>query len=100
MKALKLFTLLLVSTACLAQIPLPEHPRPDFERSTWQNLNGSWDFEFDKNNQGLSENWASSTKAFTKKITVPFSWAAPLSGISSDEADIAWYKRTINVPVS
>ncbi len=25
-------------------IPLPEHPRPDFERKEWINLNGKWDF--------------------------------------------------------
>ncbi|MDR1746731.1 MAG: hypothetical protein LBR49_05610, partial [Tannerella sp.] len=28
-------------------IPLPEHPRPDFERSEWINLNGVWSFTFD-----------------------------------------------------
>ena len=28
-------------------IPLPEHPRPDFMRQQWQNLNGVWQFEFD-----------------------------------------------------
>ncbi|MBR4755413.1 MAG: hypothetical protein IK076_00565, partial [Bacteroidales bacterium] len=29
-------------------IPLPEHPRPDFERSQWMNLNGHWAFTFDE----------------------------------------------------
>ena len=33
-------------------IPLPEHPRPDFERSDWANLNGQWSFQFDKENKG------------------------------------------------
>ena len=28
-------------------IPLPEHPRPDFERAEWKNLNGYWAFTFD-----------------------------------------------------
>ncbi|MBC7923273.1 MAG: hypothetical protein H7Z75_19525, partial [Ferruginibacter sp.] len=28
-------------------IPLPEHPRPDFQRPDWANLNGQWQFEFD-----------------------------------------------------
>ena len=36
-------------------IPLPEHPRPDFNRSIWKNLNGMWDFRFDPNNIGLIE---------------------------------------------
>ena len=30
-----------------ASIPLPEHPRPDFERAEWVNLNGDWAFRFD-----------------------------------------------------
>ena len=29
-------------------IPLPEHPRPDFERTAWVNLNGHWAFTFDE----------------------------------------------------
>ena len=28
-------------------IPLPEHPRPDFARADWVNLNGPWQFRFD-----------------------------------------------------
>ncbi len=24
------------------EIPLPEHPRPDFQREQWINLNGNW----------------------------------------------------------
>lgn len=77
-------------------IPLPEHPRPDFERSTWLNLNGNWDFEFDKNDVGNSEKWFLGQKKFTKIISVPFPWGAPLSGVK-DEADIAWYSKNINV---
>jgi hypothetical protein len=77
-------------------IPLPEHPRPDFERSNWINLNGNWDFEFDKNDIGNSEKWFLGQKKFTKNITVPFPWGAPLSGVK-DEADIAWYSKNINV---
>jgi len=32
---------------------LPEHPRPDFERSQWINLNGEWDFKFDPKDLGV-----------------------------------------------
>ena len=28
-------------------IPRPEHPRPDFMRDTFFNLNGVWQFAFD-----------------------------------------------------
>ena len=26
------------------KLPLPEYPRPQFERSCWQNLNGEYDY--------------------------------------------------------
>ena len=46
-------TVLLVGTARAQQdIPLPEHPRPDFERAAWENLNGTWQFRFDAKDEG------------------------------------------------
>lgn len=89
------FAFLITATA-QESIPLPEHPRPDFERADWQNLNGSWAFEFDKKDAGLAQKWQSGTKPFTKTISVPFPWGSPLSGVK-DEADIAWYKKSITV---
>ena len=29
------------------QMPRPEYPRPQFERSEWQNLNGEWSYTLD-----------------------------------------------------
>jgi hypothetical protein len=80
-------------------IPLPEHPRPDFERPDWVNLNGDWAFRFDPADAGERERWfdAVAASAFPLTIRVPFSWGSPLSGVG-DEADIAWYARTIRVP--
>lgn len=78
------------------EIPLPEHPRPDFERPQWQNLNGIWDFQFDSDNLGLNENWTKGQKRFNQKIMVPFPWGSKLSGLK-DEADIGWYLREITV---
>jgi hypothetical protein len=95
------FAILLLS--CFAffaraqQIPLPEHPRPDFERNTWVNLNGVWDFEFDSLNVGATAKWQNGAALFSKKINVPFPWGSPLSGVK-DAADIAWYKKSITVP--
>ena len=77
-------------------IPLPEHPRPDFERSLWQNLNGVWQFEFDSLDQGLSGKWNEGNATFSDKINVPFPWGSTLSGVK-DKADIAWYKREITI---
>ncbi|MCK5104390.1 MAG: glycoside hydrolase family 2, partial [Cyclobacteriaceae bacterium] len=78
-------------------IPLPEHPRPDFERADWVNLNGYWEFEFDGANQGETEGWFDGKKEFTQKILVPFPWGSPLSEVENKD-DIAWYKRQITIP--
>ena len=72
---LLIFTLCLVSLEGTSQIPLPEHPRPDFKRPMWENLNGVWDFKFDKENNGLDKKWyLSENTKFDKKIIVPFPW--------------------------
>jgi len=80
-----------------AQVPLPEHPRPDFQRPIWENLNGEWDFKFDAEDKGIKEQWYKGEVEFDKKITVPFPWGSKLSGIN-DEANIGWYRRAITVP--
>lgn len=76
-------------------ITLPEHPRPDFERSDWQNLNGEWSFAFDANDEGVQSGWVENGP-FNQKINVPFPWGSKLSGVA-DEADIGWYQRRITV---
>ena len=50
------------SAACLSillalvQAPaLPEHPRPDFQRAEWLNLNGRWQFWFGQQDSGKRE---------------------------------------------
>lgn len=100
MKNYFLATLILLANVAFAQsIPLPEHPRPDFERPNWINLNGKWSFEFDSLDAGLAANWQEGKSVFSKQINVPFPWGSPLSGVK-DEADIAWYKKIITVPKS
>jgi beta-galactosidase/beta-glucuronidase len=79
-------------------IPLPEHPRPDFERNEWINLNGLWDFRFDRENIGEKNLWYRQFQP-EQKILVPFPWGSPLSGVAN-EADIGWYARTIDIPGS
>lgn len=66
------------------QIPRPEHPNPQWMRSTWQNLNGQWDFGFDKN--------------FGKQITVPFCPESELSGIGETNfMRNVWYRRRVTL---
>jgi hypothetical protein len=80
-----------------AGIPLPEHPRPDFERAAWLNLNGAWSFRFDKADAGVKEKWSDGKAEFPLTITVPFGWGSKLSGVGN-EADIGWYRRVVKVP--
>ena len=92
MKKLLILLLLGANSVAFAQKtaqPLPEHPRPDLMRSQWLNLNGSWDFTFDSTFVIPSK--------FAHKIQVPFPWGSKLSGVK-DEADVAWYHRTFQVP--
>jgi hypothetical protein len=80
------------------EVPLPEHPRPDFERAEWVNLNGDWAFRFDPAGAGESERWfETAPEGFPLVIHVPFSWGSRLSGVA-DEADVAWYARHVRVP--
>ena len=81
----------------LPAIPLPEHPRPDFQRAEWLNLNGSWRFAFDSADHGEAAGWASADLPGRQRIMVPFSWGSTLSGVR-DSADIAWYSREITIP--
>ncbi len=78
-------------------IPLPEHPRPDFERKEWINLNGEWRFRFDAQNVGVKQDWFQNGLQQTQDILVPYSWGSPLSDVEN-KADIAWYERAIKVP--
>jgi hypothetical protein len=79
-------------------IPLPEHPRPDFERAQWVNLNGDWAFRFDAGRVGEGERWfASAPASFPLTIRVPFPWGSKLSSVA-DEADVAWYARRVRIP--
>ena len=81
-----------IAAACaFADIPLPEHPRPDWEREDWINLNGNWDFAFAKDGKA--------PEAFDMKIVVPFGWGSPLSGVP-DKGDTGFYRRSVTVPSS
>src|SRR5436189_1055098 len=87
--------LLLLLTA--VQVPLPEHPRPDFQRAEWLNLNGRWRFAFDPGDIGERSGWPNGALPAGRQIVVPFSWGAPLSGVP-DSGNVGWYARSIVVP--
>ncbi len=75
-------------------IPRSEHPKPQFQRERWLNLNGEWDFCFDQGRSGEQRKLYENFSGYDKKITVPFCIQSKLSGIEyKDFVYGAWYKR-------
>lgn len=81
-------------------IPRPEHPRPDFVRDTFYNLNGEWEFAFDDENVGVRKGWYKAGYHLNRNILVPFCYQCAASGIGpTDEIHpVLWYRRSFRVP--
>ncbi len=81
-------------------VPRGEFPRPDFRRDAWLNLNGTWDFRFDPQNEGEKADWFRPKRGnFNQKILVPFPWESVLSGVERpDYKGVAWYRRSFELP--
>jgi beta-galactosidase/beta-glucuronidase len=76
-----------------------EHPRPQFERERWLNLNGKWKFAFDFGTSGEEKGWPQDPSALDMEIEVPFCPESRLSGIGhTDFIPAAWYSRTFTLP--
>ncbi|KAJ5287300.1 hypothetical protein N7478_002986 [Penicillium angulare] len=80
---------------------MDSYPRPDFHRKspTWLTLDGPWTFTFDDEDTGLKSQWQKSPlkTPTTTKITVPYAFQTPASGIGLHEAhEVLWYEREIN----
>ena len=74
------FFLSLAFYAKANDLPRKEYPRPQFERESWINLNGTWTFDFDFGQSGVDRQYQSSEK-FSQNITVPFCPESELSGV-------------------
>lgn len=95
---LSLPALALATVLSAAVQPRAEYPRPQFERSEWQNLNGDWTYALDLVKSGVEAGWAAS-KGFQDHITVPFCPESRLSGVEhKDFIPAMWYHRTIAMP--
>src|SRR6187200_1218625 len=95
------------STEPELSIPRPEHPRPDFQRQPWLNLNGRWRFSFDPQNVGEQMRWyrvshpavgtsigLTIADPFSGEIVVPFPWESSFSHVGvTDYKGAAWYQR-------
>jgi beta-galactosidase/beta-glucuronidase len=81
-------------------IPRPEHPRPQFVRENWINLNGPWSYAFDFGVSGMDAGRELfRSKGFNNKIIVPFCPESHLSGVGyTDFIPQVWYHRIITIP--
>ena len=71
-----------------------EHPKPQFKRENWFNLNGKWQFEIDNGVSGKERKLFEDSVSFTQEINVPFCPESKLSGIENvDFMNGVWYKR-------
>ena len=76
-------------------IPRPEHPSPIWQRDSFVNLNGEWQFEIDHTASGwFRELWKKDS--LEGKITLPFCPESELSGIGYKDFMLAvWYKKKL-----
>src|SRR6266536_584833 len=68
-------------------------------------LNGTWQFRVDPQNEGEAGRWHSSEVPFSRSIEVPGSWQAqgvgePSGILRHHYAGTAWYRRAVAIPAS
>lgn len=74
-----------------------EHPNPQFLREEWENLNGTWEFDFDFGRSAIERKFYETE--LSKKIEVPFCPESKLSGIEyKDFMPAVIYRRAFRVP--
>jgi Glycosyl hydrolases family 2, sugar binding domain/Glycosyl hydrolases family 2 len=112
--------------------PRPEYPRPDRQRGThegvdWLNLNGPWQFRFDRYRVGTEEEWYIPDELeWREQIIVPFCWESLAAWGEGDAAgnenyystrvffnplevtrsnhrsapryEVGWYRRIVEIP--
>lgn len=67
-----------------------EYPRPQFQRESWKNLNGLWQYAVTPKDASSAETWNGS-------ILVPFCPESALSGVGRliEPYEALWYKREL-----
>ena len=79
-------------------IPRPEHPKPQFQRDSWLNLNGTWSFEIDNAMSGKARGLHQEDASLSGSILVPFCPESDLSGVGhKDFMYGVWYKKTVTL---
>lgn len=72
-----------------------QYPRPIMERTSWENLNGLWNYAIVNENAPKPADWQG-------EILVPFAVESSLSGVGKtvNEHEALWYNRTFKVPAA
>ncbi len=79
-------------------IPRPEHPKPQFQRSNWENLNGTWSFEIDNGRSGKDRGLHEADAVLNAQIIVPFCPESELSGVGHKDFMLGvWYQRKVTL---
>ena len=74
----------------------PEHPKPQFQRDTWLNLNGSWGFEIDNARSGKARGLHCADTCLAGSIQVPFCPESKLSGVEHKDFILGvWYQKKV-----
>jgi len=87
--------------ALAAEIPFPEYPRPQLQRSDWLCLNGKWDYLGGKTIADARD--PQRPAPFDKnyeQILVPYCPESVLSGIRRSQEINMWYRRRFTLPVN
>ena len=80
------------------ETPRMEHPKPQFMRQGYRNLNGTWQFEIDNGCSGEARGLQNPGVTLSGSILVPFCPESKLSGVENrDFMNGVWYKRTVNL---
>ena len=78
-------------------IPRPEHPKMQFYRPDWVNLNGEWSYEFDFGKSGI-ERGPAEFHRFCRKNHRAFCPESPLSGVGhTDFIESMFYQRALEI---
>jgi beta-galactosidase/beta-glucuronidase len=74
---------------------IENHPRPQFQRSSWYCLNGTWDFHIDAEGMKAEPNEVE----WDREIVVPFSPETTASGVGHPGFYFAvWYRQIFRTP--
>lgn len=75
----------------------PNYPRPQLVRKDWTNLNGEWDFMFDRENVGRIKGFQNGFET-KQKIVVPYVYQVPASGIGDPTmCEDIWYQTELKL---